>query len=164
MICWGCELRLKKIPVHGGKLSLLELPLSPGHDEVLGNLKVKSFRENFLLQKRLQDITWDKWQSYTLCTLHIRRNNAYLICRTNQTYWFASKCIFLSAKQAVRSHSLIDFKATFCMYGNWSFDHSLLCEVIHEVTPHRYYLSLYRAVGDRVISQELPVCQASYRG
>lgn len=85
-----------------------------------------------------------------LCTLQsICRNNTYLVCMMNQTYLFASKCIFLSAKQAVRSHSLIDFKATFCMYGNWSFDHSLLCEVIHEVTPHRCYLHLYCMFGDK---------------
>lgn len=60
----------------------------------------------------------------------------------NQTFFFfASKCVFVSAKRAVRAHSLIDSKAAFCMYGNWSVEHSPLCEVIHQVTPCRCYLS-----------------------
>ena len=47
----------------------------------------------------------------------------------------------MSAKQVVRAHSLINFKPCFCLCGNWPVDHLPLCEVFHEVTPRRCYLS-----------------------
>lgn len=45
----------------------------------------------------------------------------------------------MSAKQAVRAHSLIYFKTSFCLDGNWSVDHLPLCEIVCELTPHRCY-------------------------
>lgn len=85
----------------------------------------------------------------------------------NQTFFFffASKCFFVSAKKEVRAHSLIDFKATFYLYGNWSVDHSTSCEVICEVTPHQALPKLLHCeAGDSVISWELPAYGAKYWG
>lgn len=152
-------------PVHGGKLSLLGLPLAPGHDRVLRNWKVKTFQETFLLQKGYKvfpEIN-DKLYFPHFCT-HAEIALTWFAGWTKHFFFCQQVCLCVSKTSSESSQFnwfqgrllhvwKLECWAFTLVWGNPSSNSM-------QVLPK----SLHWVAGHSVISKELPAYWAKYWG